>query len=62
MAQNGTKFSAVLEPEKETKNTFRFTEVAQEGEPPVLGTLYIPKWVLSRLGHPETVKVTIEKA
>jgi len=41
--------------EKETKNTFRYAEVS-EGKPPVLGTIYIQKW----LSPPEKLTVTIE--
>jgi len=45
--------------EKETKNTVRFTEVPEEGKPPVVGTLYLQKWYA---GNAEKVKVQIEKA
>ena len=30
--------------EKETKNTVRFNEVPEEGQPPIIGTLYVQKW------------------
>ncbi len=43
--------------EKETKNTLRYSEVA-EGQPPVIGTLYVQKWALK--GAPKRLKVTIE--
>jgi hypothetical protein len=43
--------------EKETKNTVRYAEVA-EGQPPVIGTLYLQKWALK--GTPTKLKVTIE--
>jgi len=29
---------------KETKNTVRFEEEPEDGQPPVIGTLYIQKW------------------
>ena len=29
---------------KETKNTVRFEEEPESGQPPVIGTLYIQKW------------------
>ena len=46
--------------ERETKNTIRYEEEASEsGEPPVVGTLYLQKWALKRLGDPQTVTVTI---
>jgi hypothetical protein len=51
----------VLKKERETKNTVRYEEVESEsGEPPVIGTLYIQKWALKRLGSPEQVRVKIE--
>ena len=30
--------------EKETKGTIRFKEVAEKGQPEVIGTLYVKKW------------------
>ena len=47
----------VFEIEKETKNTIRYSEVA-EGQPPVIGTIYVQKWALT--GIPKQVKVTLE--
>lgn len=41
--------------EKETKNTFRYAEDTK-GKPPVLGTIYIQKW----LAPPDKLTVTIE--
>jgi len=29
---------------KETKNTVRFEEEPESGQPPVIGTIYIQKW------------------
>lgn len=29
---------------KETKNTVRFEEETEDGQPPVIGSLYIQKW------------------
>jgi len=43
--------------EKDTKNTVKFAEVQSQGEPPIVGTLYIQKWFA---GEAATVKVTIE--
>ncbi|MGA2066427.1 MAG: hypothetical protein ABSG86_15740 [Thermoguttaceae bacterium] len=43
--------------EKETKNTLRYTEVA-EGQPPVVGTLYIQKWAFKG-APPQRIEVTI---
>ena len=52
---------AVLTVAKETKNTFRFEERAEDG-PVKVGTLYLPKWlVASELQGAKTVEVTIKK-
>lgn len=45
-----------FELEKDTKNTYRFQEVAK-GSPPVIGTLYIQKWLFE--SAPTTITVTI---
>jgi hypothetical protein len=44
--------------DKDTKNTVRFDEVAEEGKPPVVGTLYVQKWFA---GNAIELTVTIEK-
>jgi len=44
--------------EKETKNTVRYTEVLEDGESPVIGTLYVQKTYLPT-SRPETISVTI---
>lgn len=51
------KLERFFELEKETKNTIRYAEVA-EGQPPVIGTVYVQKWALQ--GTPKRVKVTLE--
>jgi hypothetical protein len=48
---------AVFTREKETKNTVKFTEVPVQGQAPVVGTLYIQKWVA---GAFQNVKLTLE--
>ena len=52
------KLERVFEMEKETKNTIRYQEQSAEGQPPVIGTIYIQKWAMK--GIPKTVKVTLE--
>lgn len=42
--------------EKDTKNTRKFMEDAVE---PIIGTLYVQKSALEKLGNPETLTVTI---
>jgi hypothetical protein len=46
---------------RETKNTVRYEE-PESDQPIVIGTLYLQKWALHRLGDPETITVTIERA
>jgi hypothetical protein len=46
---------------KETKNTVRYEE-PESDQPTVIGTLYLQKWALHRLGDPETITVTIAPA
>ena len=48
--------------EKETKNTIRFTERDNdEGLPPMIGTLYLQKFAVKKLGNPEVVELMIKK-
>jgi DNA invertase Pin-like site-specific DNA recombinase len=47
--------------ERETKNTIRYEELASD-MPPVVGTLYLQKWALHRLGEPEVISVSITAA
>jgi hypothetical protein len=42
--------------EKETKNTYRYQEVPDEGKPPVLGALYLQKWFT---GETPNEKITV---
>ena len=46
---------------KETKDTVRYEE-SEGDQPPVVGTLYLQKWAVHRLGDPETLTVTISPA
>ncbi len=46
--------------EKETKNAWRFKEVLADGrERGVVGTLYVMKGDLNRLGDPNDITITI---
>ena len=47
--------------ERETKNTVRYEEQVTDA-PPVVGTLYLQKYALNRLGNPDRLRVTIEAA
>ena len=52
-----------LRKERETKNTIRFEEMEnEEGNPPLVGTLYVQKWALKRLGDPERLTLRLEAA
>jgi len=50
-----------FERERETKNTVRYEEQVTD-EPPVVGTLYLQKYALNRLGNPDRLRVTVDVA
>ena len=52
-----TKKTIAFVKEKETKNTVKFNEQPAPGEPPVVGTLYVQKWIVDKA---TAVKVTLE--
>jgi antirestriction protein len=43
--------------EKDTKNTVKFAEVQNQGEAPIIGSLYVQKWFA---GDATNLKVTVE--
>ena len=43
---------------KETKNTVKYNEVPAEGQPPIIGTLYVQKWFA---GNATEIEVTVKK-
>ena len=45
--------------EKETKNTVKYTEEPQTGQPPRIGSLYIQKWAMDG-DPPRRIKLTVE--
>ena len=51
-------FSGTLKLDKETKNTVRYAEEAEERRP-VVGTLYVDKYELPR-PYPKRIRMTIE--
>jgi len=63
-SKNGKKkIELMFEIEKETKNTIRFAELEdQDGQPPVVRTLYLQKFATKKLGEPTKIKVVIEPA
>ena len=49
----------VLRKDKETKNTWRYTELP-DTDTLVIGSIYIQKSQVIELGSPEEIKITIE--
>ncbi len=47
-----------FEYEKETKNSVRYKEIPNEGDAPIVGTLYVQKWFA---GSSKSIEVTIDK-
>lgn len=54
------ELTATLVQERETKNTVRFMEEETIDGPPVVGTLYVQKYALKRLGNPTKITITIK--
>ena len=54
-----TKLTATFSKERETKNTVRF---AEDGDTPIMGTLYLQNSASEQLGGAEKLKVTVEEA
>jgi len=55
-----TKKEVMLVLEKETKNTWRYREETEPGQPEILRNIYLPKWLVGKKNPPKKVKVTIE--
>jgi len=53
------KKEIVFELERETKNTYRYSEVTN-GMPPAVRAIYIQKWALGD-NPPRRIKITIEE-
>ena len=53
-----TKKTINFEYEKETKNSVRYKEVPNEGEAPIVGSLYVQKWFA---GKSKNLQVDITK-
>ncbi len=45
--------------DRPTKNTVRYAEVSDS---PIVGTLYVQKTAIEKMGNPKSIKVTIEAA
>ena len=60
------ELKATFVQEKDTKNTVRYAEVEGE-QPPIMGTAYVQKWALRKLGGGQTparitITITVEEA
>lgn len=53
-----SKKTITLEFEKETKNSVRYKEVAETGQAPIVGTVYVQKWFA---GDCKNLELSIEK-
>ncbi len=53
------ELKVVFEYEKATKNTCKYTEKPQPGQPPRIGSLYIQKWVFGNEAPPQKLAVTV---
>jgi len=56
------KFTALFEYEKATKNTLKYGETPEPGQPPRIGSLYIQKWAFGTESPPTRLRMTVEKA
>lgn len=59
MATKKAPVTVTFEKEKDTKNTTRYKEVNDTDKRDVVGTLYVLKTAVEKLGSPEKISVTI---
>ena len=48
--------------EKLTKNTVKFNETAVEGQPTIVGAIYVQKWFIGPVGPGSQLSVTLESS
>ena len=48
--------------EKATKNTFKYEEKPEPGQPSRIGSLYVQKWAFGTESPPERLQVRVENA
>jgi len=53
-------FTVLFEYEKATKNTYKFSEKPEPGQPPRIGSLYVQKWAFGSEEPPQRLGVTVE--
>ena len=54
------KFAAAFRFEKATKNTFKYQEKPEPGQPSRIGSLYVQKWAFGTDSPPDRLLVTVE--
>ena len=59
-ADRSKQFAIVFEHEKATKNTHKYAECPEPGQPPCIGALYVQKWALGSGSPPQRLTVTVE--
>jgi hypothetical protein len=59
MAGNGMPLKMVFQYSRATKNTHKYEEVPESGQPPRIGSLYVQKWALGE-DPPKRVTVTVQ--
>ena len=52
-------FNLAFELEKATKNTYKFSEKAEPGQPARIGSLYVQKWAFGTEDPPRQISVTV---
>jgi hypothetical protein len=53
-------FNLAFELEKATKNTYKFSEKAEPGQPARIGSLYVQKWAFGTEDPPKQITVTVQ--
>ena len=59
MAASSESFRMVFQLEKSTKNTYKYQEQPESGQPPRIGSLYVQKWSVGD-NPPKQLKLTVE--
>ena len=54
-----TKFTAAFSLSKATKNTYKYEEQPEAGQPPRIGSLYIQKWALGAGTPPQALTINV---
>ncbi|MBM4030153.1 MAG: hypothetical protein FJ291_00015 [Planctomycetes bacterium] len=58
-SEKPAEFRLLFEFEKATKNTLKYAEKPEAGQPPRIGSLYVQKWALGTGEPPRTLTVTV---